>query len=41
MTHLPGSPWTTAREQGKSEIDDSLIADYIKNQARENALASQ
>ena len=37
MTHLPGSPWTTAREQGKSEIDDSLIADYIKDQARQNA----
>ena len=37
LTHLPGSPWTVAREQGKREIDDDLIRKYIQEQARQDA----
>lgn len=36
LTHLPGSPWTIARQEGKREIDDSLIRSYIQEQARKN-----
>ena len=39
LTHLPGSPWTIAREQGKREIDDSLIRNYIQEQARQPSRA--
>ena len=37
LTHLPESPWTIAKQQGKGEIDDSLIRQYIEDQARQNA----
>jgi uncharacterized phage-associated protein len=37
LTHLPESPWSIARQEGKTEIDDSLIRKYIEDQARENA----
>lgn len=38
LTHLPDSPWTIARQEGKREIDDSLIRSYIEAQARQNAV---
>lgn len=38
LTHLPGSPWSIARNEGKQEIDDSLIRQYIEDQARQNAV---
>lgn len=38
LTHLPNSPWTIARQQGKREIDDSLIRRYIEDQAREDVV---
>ncbi len=37
LTHLPGSPWSIARQQGKREIDDSLIREYTEVQARQDA----
>ena len=37
LTHLPGSPWTIARQEGKREIDDGLIRTYIQEQARQDA----
>jgi len=39
LTHLPGSPWTSSREQGKREIDDGLIRGYTENQAREHGVS--
>ena len=37
LTHVPGSPWTIARQEGKREIDDSLIRAYTEAQARRDA----
>ena len=38
LTHLPGSPWTLARQEGKREIDDTLIREYIQHQAQQDAV---
>lgn len=38
LTHLPGSPWSIARQQGKREIDDVLIREYTESQARQDAV---
>lgn len=41
LTHLPGSPWTIARQQNRREIDDALIRDYIREEARQNAAPAE
>jgi uncharacterized phage-associated protein len=37
LTHLPDSPWTITRENNETVIDNSLIEQYFKAQAFQNA----